>query len=405
MKKVVIVSACRTPIGSYGGEFKDVTAVQLGTVAAKEAIKRAGIKPEEIDEAYIGNILGAGLGQNVGRQILLRVGCQSDNPTAEEINHSKTVEIPAVTLNILCGSGLRAVSLGVQAIQTSDSKIILCGGTESMSGAPYLVPGARWGLRMGPSKLQDYVADDGLNDVYSHTHMGMTAEKICDEWGINRKELDEFAVASQNKAEAAQKNGSFDKEIVPVPVHTRKGDLLITKDEFIKPGCTYETLAKLNPAFKKDGRVTAGNASGINDGAAMLIIMSEEEAKKRGIKPLATIITHGTKGCRPEVMGIGPVGSTKVALARAGWTVKDLDLIEANEAFAAQSIAVCRELKFDMKKVNVNGGAIALGHPVGCSGARILVTLLYAMKAHNAHKGLATLCIGGGSGTSLLVEM
>ena len=404
LKKVVIVSACRTPIGSFGGAFKSVSAVQLGTIAAREAIKRAGIKPADIQEAYIGNVLGAGLGQNVARQIVLRVGCASEEPTAEEINKSATVEVPAITVNVVCGSGLRSVSLAAQSIQSGESDIVLCGGTESMSGTPYLAPKERWGARMGNAPLVDYMVHDGLWDIYGNYHMGVTAEHICDEWKIDRKELDEFSVRSQNRAEAAQKAGKFNKEIVPVVLHSKKGDTVIDKDEYIKYGCTLEGLSKLAPCFIKNGRVTAASSSGINDGAAMLVVMSEEKAKALHLKPLATIVAHGTKGCRPEVMGIGPVGATKQALARAGWKVSDLDFIEANEAFAAQSVAVCRDLKLPAEKTNVWGGAIALGHPIGCSGARILVTLLHVLEDNKAHKGLATLCIGGGMGTAILVE-
>ncbi len=395
MKKIVIVSAARTPIGSFGGAFKDVSAVQLGVIAAKEALKRAGLSVEQIDEVYIGNVLGAGLGQNVARQITLGL----------EPGNKHLIATPAVTINVVCGSGLRSVSIAAQSIMSGNSEIVLCGGTENMSQAPYLLKTARWGMRMGDQKVMDYMVHDGLSDIYNNYHMGMTAENICDEWNITREELDQFSVASQNKAEAAQKAGYFDAEIVPVVIHGRKGDVVVDKDEYIKYGCTYDGIAKLKPAFKKEGgRVTAASSSGINDGAAMLVVMSEEKAKELHIKPLATIISHGTMGCRPEIMGIGPVPASKQALERAGWTVKDLDLVEANEAFAAQSIAVCRDMKFDLSKVNVCGGAIALGHPIGCSGARILVTLLYQLERTHGHKGLATLCIGGGMGTALCVE-
>ncbi len=391
MEKVVIVSAARTPIGSFGGAFKDVSAVQLGVIAAKEALNRAGLKPEQIDEVYIGNVLGASLGQNVARQITLGVGCP--------------VEVPAVTINVVCGSGLRSVSIAAQSIQSGNSEIVLCGGTENMSQCPYLLTNSRWGMRMGDAKVMDYMVHDGLWDIYNNYHMGMTAENICDEWNITREELDAFAVASQNKAEAAQKNGYFDAEIAPVTIHGKKGDVVVDKDEYIKYGCTLEGISKLKPAFKKDGgRVTAASSSGINDGAAMLVVMSESKAKALGLKPLATIVSHGTKGCRPEIMGIGPVPASRQALERAGWKASDLDLIEANEAFAAQSIAVCRDLELDTSKVNISGGAIALGHPIGCSGARILVTLLYGLERTNTHKGLATLCIGGGMGTAICVE-
>lgn len=390
-KKVVIVSACRTPIGSFGGGLASQSAVDLGVVAAKEAIKRAGIKPSDIDEVYIGNVLGAGLGQNVSRQIAIKSGLP--------------VEIPAMSINIVCGSGLRSVSLAYQSILSGNAEVVLCGGTESMSNAPYVVPKARWGARMGDTPMIDSMVHDGLWEIFNGYHMGVTAENIAKEWGLTREEQDKFSVASQNKAEAAQKSGAFDEEIVPVVMTSKKGEVVFAKDEYIKYGATYESVAKLKPAFLKDGTVTAASSSGINDGAAMLIVMSEEKAKKLGCKVLATIVNHGTAGVRPEIMGYGPVPSTKKALERAGWKVEDLDLIEANEAFAAQSLAVAKDLHFDMSKVNVNGGAIALGHPIGCSGARILVTLLYAMKHRKAHKGLATLCIGGGMGTALLVEM
>ena len=390
MKKVVIVSAVRTPIGSFGGAFKNVSAVQLGIVAAKEAIKRAGLKPNQIEEVYCGNILSAGLGQNIARQITLGAGCP--------------VEVPAVTINILCGSGMRSVSLGVQQIQTENAEIILCGGTENMSRTPYIVPAARWGARMGPTPMEDTLLYDGLFDVFNHYHMGVTAENVCDEWHITREEMDKFSVRSQNRAEAAQKAGYFDSEIVPVVIPGKKGDVVIDKDEFIKYGCTYEGISKLKPCFKKDGRVTAASSSGINDSAAMLVVMSEEKAKELHIKPIATIVSYGTTGCRPEIMGVGPIEASRLALKRAGWRVDDLDFIEANEAFAAQSIAVCHDLKLPAEKTNIWGGAIALGHPIGCSGARILVTLLNVMDKNHGKKGLATLCIGGGMGTAVCIE-
>ncbi|MDD3422076.1 MAG: acetyl-CoA C-acetyltransferase [Bacilli bacterium] len=390
MKKIVIVSAARTPIGSFGGAFKGVSAVQLGVVAAKEAIKRAGLKPEQIDEVYIGNVLGAGLGQNVARQVTLGVGCP--------------VEVPAVTINVVCGSGLRSVSIAAQSIISGNSEIVLCGGTENMSQCPYLAPATRWGARMGPTPMVDYMVHDGLWDIYNNYHMGVTAENVCDEWHITREELDKFSVRSQNRAEAAQKAGYFDSEIAPVTIASKKGDIVVAKDEYIKYGCTLEGLAKLKPCFKKDGRVTAASASGINDGAAMLVVMSEEKAKELHIKPIATIVSYGTTGCRPEIMGVGPIEASRLALKRAGWKVDDLDFIEANEAFAAQSIAVCHDLKLPAEKTNIWGGAIALGHPIGCSGARILVTLLNVMDKNHGKKGLATLCIGGGMGTAICVE-
>lgn len=391
MRDVVIVSAVRTPIGSFGGSLSKLSAVDLGVIAAKEAIKRANIDPKEINEVLIGNVLGSGLGQNVSRQIAVKAGIP--------------VEVPSMTLNKLCGSGLRAISLAAQEIILGDADVILCGGTESMSNASYVIPSARFGQRMGDGKLVDTMIEDGLTDAFNKYHMGITAENIAEQWGITREEQDEFAVKSQNKAEKAKKSGIFDEEIVRVEIPQRKGDSIIfDKDEYIKENVNIEKLRGLRPAFKKDGTVTAGNASGINDGAAMVIVMSKEKADSLGLEPLATIKAYGSAGVDPSIMGYGPVPATKNALKRANWTVKDLDLIEANEAFAAQSISVVRDLELDETKVNVNGGAIALGHPIGASGARILVTLLYEMKRRDAKKGLATLCIGGGMGTALLVE-
>lgn len=390
MKKVVIVSAVRTPVGSFGGTLAPLSARQLGVIAAKEAIKRAGIQPKDIQEAYIGCVLSAALGQNVARQVIVDAGIP--------------IEVPAMSINIVCGSGLRSVSLAYQSIVSGNADIVLAGGTESMSNAPYATNKARWGARMGNDVLIDTMVNDGLTDVFSGLHMGITAENIAEQWKITREEQDKFAVTSQNRAEAAQKAGKFDEEIVPVVIKGRKGDVVVDKDEYIKYGSTLEGVSKLKPAFKKDGTVTAANASGINDGAAMLVVMSEEKAKELKLPILATIVAHGTVGVEPSIMGYGPVPATKQALKRAGWTVADLDLIEANEAFASQSIAVVRDLKLNADIVNVNGGAIALGHPIGASGARILVTLLHEMKRRDAKKGLATLCIGGGMGTALLVE-
>ncbi|OFI06205.1 acetyl-CoA acetyltransferase [Clostridium acetireducens DSM 10703] len=393
MKDVVIVSAVRTAIGSYGGTLKDVPVVELGTIVMKEAIKRAGIKPEAIDEAIFGCVIQAGQGQSPGRQSMVHAGIP--------------VEVPGMTLNKVCGSGLRAVSLAAQLIKAGDADVVLAGGMENMSAVPYTVASNRWGARMGDVKLVDTMIKDGLWESFNNYHMGITAENIAEKWGITREEQDEFAAASQQKAEAAIKSGRFKDEIVPVVIKTRKGEKVFDTDEFPRFGTTKDTLAKLKPAFKKGGTVTAGNASGINDGAAALIVMSADKAKELGIKPLAKIVSYGSKGVDPSIMGYGPVGATRVALERAGLTIDDMDLIEANEAFAAQSIAVARDLGFDksMEKVNVNGGAIALGHPVGCSGARILVSLLHEMqKRPEVKKGLATLCIGGGMGTSLIVE-
>lgn len=391
MRDVVIVSAVRTPIGSFGGSLSKLTAVDLGVIAAKEAIKRAGIKPEEINEVLIGNVLGSGLGQNISRQISVKSGVP--------------VEVPSMTLNKLCGSGLRAITLATQEIMLGDADVILCGGTESMSNAPYIVQSARFGQRMGDGRLIDTMIEDGLTDAFNKYHMGITAENIAEKWNISREEQDKFAINSQNKAEDAQRLGKFDDEIVKVEIPQRKGESIIfSKDQYIKAGVTLEKLSGLKAAFKKDGTVTAGNASGINDGAAMIVVMSKEKADALGIKALATIKGYGSAGVDPSIMGYGPVAATKNALKKANWTVEDLELIEANEAFAAQAISVVRDLGLDINKVNVNGGAIALGHPIGCSGARIVVTLLHEMKKRDSKKGLATLCIGGGMGTAILVE-
>lgn len=391
MKKAVIVSAARTPIGTFGGAFASLSAVDLGVIAAKEAIKRAKIEPSQVEEVYFGNVLGAGLGQNVARQVTLGAGIP--------------VETPAMTINMVCGSGLRAVSMAAQFVESGQCDIILCGGTESMTNAPYLLPKARWGHRMGDGKIVDYMVYDGLTDVYNQYHMGITAENIVEQWGLTREEQDRIAVQSQNRAEEAQKNGKFKEEIVPVEIPQRKGDpIIVDTDEYPKHGTTVEKMAKLKPAFKKDGTVTAGNASGINDGAAALIIMSKDKAEELGLEYICEIAGYGSAGVDPKIMGIGPVPATKKALANAGWTIEDLDLIEANEAFAAQAAAVVKDLGLKEEITNVNGGAIALGHPIGASGARILVSLIYEMAKRDAKKGLATLCIGGGMGTALLVE-
>lgn len=390
MREVVIVSAARTPVGAFGGALKDVSVVDLGVVAAKEVIKRAGISENQIDEVIIGNILSAGQGQNIARQVAVKAGIP--------------VEVPAMTLNILCGSGLRAVSLAAQIISSGGAEVILCGGAESMSNAPYLAMQNRWGSKMGHVQLQDHLIKDALTDAFHDYHMGITAENIAEQWHLSREAQDQFATASQNKAEKAQKEGRFKDEIVPVVIAGRKGDIIVDQDEYIKHGVTFESLQKLKPAFKKEGTVTAGNASGINDGAAMVLIMSAEKASALGLEVLAVVKGFGTKGVDPSIMGYGPVPATKQALASAGWTVEDLDLVEANEAFAAQSLSVVQDLNLNPEIVNVNGGAIAIGHPVGASGTRILVTLLHEMIKRDAKKGLATLCIGGGMGTSLLIE-
>ena len=391
MREVVIVGAARTAIGSFGGSLKGVPAATLGAIAVKEAIKRAGITPDMVEEVIMGNVLQAGLGQNVARQISIEAGIP--------------IEVPSMTLNKVCGSGLRAVELAAQIIKAGDADIVVAGGAENMSASPYIVPAARWGARMNDSKLVDVMIRDGLSDAFSGVHMGITAENICDQWGLTREELDAFAANSQQKAEAALAKGVFDEEIVPVEIPQRKGDpIVFAKDEFPKAGVTAEGLAKLKPAFKKDGMVTAANASGINDSGAAVVVMSKEKADELGLTPMATIKSYASAGVDPQIMGIGPVPATKKALEKAGMTVDDLDLIEANEAFAAQSVAVGKELGFDLNKLNVNGGAIALGHPIGSSGCRILITLLYEMKRRDAKTGLATLCIGGGQGTALIVE-
>ena len=392
MKKVVIVSACRTAIGAFGGTLKDVPAAELGALVVKEAVSRAGIKPEQVDEVIFGNVLQAGLGQNVARQVTLKAGLP--------------IETTAVTINIVCGSGLKSVAMAANQILAGESEIVVCGGTENMSAAPYAIPTARWGARMNNNKIVDVMVNDGLWDAFNQYHMGITAENVAEKYGITREMQDEFAVASQSKAEAAVKGGKFKDEIVPVVIHGKKGDTVFDTDEYPKFGTTLEKVAKLKPAFKKDGgTVTAANASGINDSAAAFVVMSQEKAEELGLKPMATIVSYATGGVDPSIMGVGPVPAVKKAMTKADLTIDDIDLIEANEAFAAQSLAVAQELKFDMNKVNVNGGAIALGHPIGASGARILVTLLYEMqKREDAKKGLATLCIGGGQGQALIVE-
>ena len=391
MKEVVIVSAVRTPVGSFGGVFKDVPAVDLGVVAVKEAIRQAGIKPEDVNEVYMGCILQAGLGQGVARQISVKAGIP--------------VEVPATTINMLCGSGLRTVSLAAQTIIAGDNDVVVVGGAENMSRAPYVLNNARFGSRMGNDTMVDTMVHDALTDAFNGYHMGITAENVAEKYGITREEQDAFAASSQNKAEKAMAEGKFRDEIAPVTIPQRRGEpLIVDTDEYPKKGVTAESLAKLRPAFKKDGTVTAGNASGINDGAAALVVMSKEKADELGLTPLATIVSYGNGGVDPSIMGIGPVPSTKTALQKSGLTIDDMDLIEANEAFAVQALAVGKELKWDAEKVNVNGGAIALGHPVGASGARILVTLLHEMKRRNSNYGLATLCIGGGMGTSVVVK-
>ncbi len=391
MREVVIVSAVRTAIGSFGGSLKDVPSSELGAIVIKEAVNRAGIKPELVEEVVMGNVIQAAQGQNVARQAAVKAGLP--------------VEVPAMTINKVCGSGLRCVALAAQMIKAGDCDVVVAGGMENMSAAPYAVPGARWGQRMGDGKIVDTMIKDALWDAFNNYHMGVTAENIAKEWGLTREMQDEFSLNSQLKAEKAIKEGRFVDEIVPVIIPQRKGEpKVFAQDEFPRFGSTIEKMEKLKPAFIKDGTVTAANASGINDGAAAFVVMSAEKAAQLGLKPMAKILSYGSKGLDPSIMGYGPFHATKKALEGAGLTVEDMDLIEANEAFAAQSLAVAKDLNFDMNKVNVNGGAIALGHPVGASGARILVTLLHEMQKRDAKKGLATLCIGGGMGTALVVE-
>ncbi len=391
MRDVVIVSSVRTAVGSFGGSFKDVSAVDLGKTVVEEAIKKSNITPDMVDELIFGNVLQAGLGQNVARQVAIAAGMP--------------VEKPSFTVNKVCGSGLKAVALAAQAIMVGDSDIIIAGGCENMSQSPYVVPSARWGARMGNSQLIDTMVYDGLTDVFNQVHMGITAENIVDQYGFTREQLDRFAVESQHKAVEAIASGRFKDEIVPVVIPQRKGDpIIVDTDEYPKPNTSLEALAKLRPAFKKDGVVTAANASGINDGAAALCLMSKEKADELKLKPLVTIKSYASAGVEPLIMGTGPIPATQKALKKAGLSVEDLDLIEANEAFAAQALSVMETLGLDASKVNVNGGAIALGHPIGASGARILVTLIHEMVKRDSHYGLATLCIGGGQGISMIVE-
>ena len=417
MSEIYIVNCCRTAIGSFGGSLKDVPATEMGAIVAKEALKRAGVKPEQVSEVMFGCILTAGQGQNVARQVAVKAG----------IPYS----VPAYTVGMVCGSGMKSVIEGARAIKAGDAEIVLCGGTENMSAAPYAVPTGRYGARMGNTQMVDTMIKDGLWEAYNNYHMGTTAENINDVWGITREEQDAFAAASQQKTEAAQKAGKFEAEIVPVPVKKKKEIVEFKVDEYPKAGVTAESIAKLRGAFpvrpegvedeivhtfeltgvheadtkKHVQRVTAANASGINDGAAAIVLASAEAVEKYGLKPMAKLIGYGQGGVDPKIMGVGPVPASRNAMAAAGVTIDDIDLVEANEAFAAQSIAVGRELGFDMSKVNVNGGAISLGHPVGASGARIIVTLLHEMQRRDdAKKGLATLCIGGGMGTAVVVE-
>lgn len=390
MRDIVITAALRTPIGSFGGAFKDTGAVDLGALAIGSLLERTGLDSSKVDEVIMGNVLGAGLGQNPARQMAMAAGIPR--------------EVPSMTLNKVCGSGLRAVSLAAQIIRAGDASCIVAGGSENMSQAPYLLPAARWGARMGDAAAVDYMVHDGLYDIFNNYHMGMTAENVAEKWNIPREDQDAFALQSQEKALKAMAEGRFREEIVPVTVPQRKGDPIVVIDDEYPRKTSSEKLAALKPAFKKDGSVTAGNSSGINDGAAALMLMSREAAQKEDLPILAVIRGYGSAGVDPALMGYGPVPASAKALAMAGWKALDLDLVEANEAFASQSLAVLRDLNLDEAKVNVNGGAIALGHPIGCSGARILITLIHAMKARGEKKGLATLCIGGGMGTAVCIE-
>lgn len=391
MKEVVIVSAARTAIGSFGGTLKDVPTRKLGAICIKEALDRAGLKPEQVDEVIMGCVLQGSLGQNVARQMSLDAGLP--------------VEIPAMTINKVCGSGLRAVELAAQIIKAGDADVVVAGGAENMSATAYAMPKARWGARMNNVSMVDMMVNDGLWDAFNGYHMGVTAENVASQWGLTREQLDEFSVISQQRAEAASKAGKFKDEIVPVEIPQKKGDpIVFDTDEYIKAGTTIDKVAKLKPAFIKEGVVTAANASGINDSGAAVIVMSADKAKELGIKPLCKIVSYASGGVDPSVMGVGPVPATRKALEKAQLTIEDMDLVEANEAFAAQSLAVRKDLGLDPEKTNVNGGAIALGHPIGASGCRILITLIHEMIKRDSHYGLATLCIGGGMGTSLIVE-
>ncbi len=389
-KKVVLAGACRTAIGTMGGALSTTPAADLGAVVIKEALNRAGVAPEAVDQVYMGCVIQAGLGQNVARQASVKAGLP--------------IEVPAVTINVVCGSGLNCVNMAAQMIMAGEADIVVAGGMENMSMAPYALKQARFGYRMGNNTVVDTMVNDALWDAFNDYHMGITAENVCEKYGITREELDAFAANSQQKCEAAQKAGAFKDEIVPVEVKKKKETVIFDTDEGPRPGTTAESIAKLRPAFKKDGIVTAANSSGINDGAAAIVVMSEEKAKELGVTPMATWVAGALGGVDPSIMGIGPVASTKKVLAKTGMTIDEFDIIEANEAFAAQSIAVQKDLGFKDEQLNPNGGAIALGHPVGASGCRILVTLLHEMQKKDAKKGLATLCIGGGMGCSTIVS-
>lgn len=390
MKDVVIASIVRTPVGTFGGALKDVSAVDLGVIVVREALKRAGLASQQVENVILGNVLQAGLGQNTARQVLIYAG----------IPH----EVPAMTINKVCASGLRSISMAAQIIKAGDAEIIVAGGIENMSASPFALPKARWGFRMGDDKIVDIMIKDGLWDAFNQYHMGITAENVAERWKLTREELDQFSLASQTKAEAAIKSGRFKDEIVPVVIKDKKGEKIFDTDEHPRFGTTLEALSKLKPSFKKDGIVTAGNASGINDGAAAAVVMSADKAKELGIKPLCRIASYASAGVDPAIMGTGPIPASRKALAKAGWKVQDLDLIEANEAFASQAVVVNKEMGWDISRVNVNGGAIAIGHPIGASGARILTTLIHEMIKRDARKGIATLCIGGGQGCAVTVE-
>ena len=389
-KKIILAGACRTAIGTMGGELSTVPAADLGAIVIKEALNRAGVAPEKVDQVYMGCVIQAGQGQNPARQASIKAGLP--------------IEVPAVTINVVCGSGLQCVNMAAQMIEAGDADIVVAGGMENMSMAPYAMMKGRYGYRMGNAELVDTMIKDALWDAFNDYHMGITAENICEQWGLTREELDRFAAESQRKCEEAQKNGAFKNEIVPVEVKKKKETVMVDTDEGPRPGTTVEVLGKLRPAFKKDGMVTAGNSSGINDGAAAVVVMSEEKAKELGVKPMATWVAGALAGVEPRIMGIGPVAATRKVLEKTGMSIGDFDIIEANEAFAAQSVAVGKELGFDLSKLNPNGGAIALGHPVGASGCRILVTLLHEMEKKDAKTGLATLCIGGGMGCAAVVK-
>ena len=390
-KKIVLAGACRTAIGTMGGSLSTTPAAELGAIVIKEALKRAGVAPDAVDQVYMGCVIQAGLGQNVARQASIKAGLP--------------IEVPAVTMNVVCGSGLNCVNQAAQMILAGEADVVVAGGMENMSMAPYAIPQGRYGYRMGNATMVDTMVNDALTDAFNQYHMGITAENICEQWGLTREQLDEFAANSQQKCEKAMNEGRFKEEIVPVEVKTKKATITVDTDEGPRKGVTVESLSKLRPAFKKDGGlVTAGNASGINDGAAAIIVMSEEKAKELGVTPMATWVAGELAGVDPSIMGIGPVAATRKVMKKTGMEIGDFDLIEANEAFAAQSVAVGHDLGFDLDKLNVNGGAIALGHPVGCSGCRILVTLLYEMQRRDAKTGLATLCVGGGMGCAAVVK-